>query len=77
MHATEKLVEFASELRKNLVNDNSIADPSVLYAFPDGIHLPSTKQGRSLWSVTNFRRSESSSEGDDALLRGSFLKMKV
>lgn len=73
MHATEKLVEFASELGKNLANDNSIADPSALYAFPDGIHRPSTKQGRSLWSVTNFRRSESSSEGDDALLRESRL----
>ncbi|MCP9265890.1 Histone acetyltransferase KAT2B [Dirofilaria immitis] len=46
-----KLIDFASDLRKNLVCYDSLTDPSVLLTFPEGVPYPNFKRGYSVWAA--------------------------
>ncbi|EFO25171.2 acetyltransferase [Loa loa] len=46
-----KLIDFASDLRKNLSCNDSLTDSSILLTFPEGVSRPTLKRGCSVWVV--------------------------
>ncbi|VDO29743.1 unnamed protein product [Onchocerca flexuosa] len=46
-----ELIDFASELRKNLNCYDSLMDPSVLFTFPEEVPFPTFKRGYSVWAA--------------------------
>ncbi|VBB32510.1 unnamed protein product [Acanthocheilonema viteae] len=47
----EKVINFASDLRKILNCDDSLTDSSVIFTFPEGVPRPTVEQGCSIWAA--------------------------
>uniref|UniRef100_A0AAF5PHT5 histone acetyltransferase n=3 Tax=Wuchereria bancrofti TaxID=6293 RepID=A0AAF5PHT5_WUCBA len=46
-----KLIDFASDLRKNLNCHDSVTDSSTILTFPEGVSRPTLKRGCSIWAA--------------------------
>lgn len=70
----QNAINFATDLNTMLATNDSICDPSVSYALPEGIRIPSPKRGRCLWNTLSGHHSETTSEcseGDDRCNKGT------
>ncbi|CAG9533745.1 unnamed protein product [Cercopithifilaria johnstoni] len=47
----EKVINFASDLTKNLNCNDSLTDSSVILTFPEGVPRPNLEQGCSIWAA--------------------------
>lgn len=72
-----KLIDFASDLRKNLNYDDSLTDSSVTLTFPEGISRPTFKRGCSVWAAEPHLDIAADFSGTDPSFRGFFFMQFV